>query len=271
METAAGLPAEHAGSRSGGPGLSGGSSQASGARRAGASPRRGAGAGPAGRSFRRAMNAEDKDRRRSEILKAAKRTFSAKGYHATTISDIAKAARLSYGSVYWYFDSKDALFHALMEAEGSALRAHIQAALSSSIAAASADAPFREAVRATFEFFERDRASARLLFRDSYALGDRFEKHLFGIYEGFIGDIEVLVDAAVSAGLINDFPPRMVAFSVAALIGQIAQRRIVTDDGLDAGVVADFVVSLLLNGLLPRSDRGGGTHPQTPTSTSARR
>ena len=44
----------------------------------------------------------------------------------------------------------------------------------------------------------------------------------------------------------------MVACSVAALVGQIAHRRLVTDDGLSAEVAADFVVSLLLNGLLPR-------------------
>jgi hypothetical protein len=92
----------------------------------------------------------------------------------------------------------------------------------------------------------------KLLFRDSYALGDRFEKHLFGIYEGFIGDIEEIVADASRRGIIADYPPRMVAFSVAALVGQIAHRRVVTDDGLSAAVVADFVVSLLLNGLLPR-------------------
>jgi len=44
----------------------------------------------------------------------------------------------------------------------------------------------------------------------------------------------------------------MVAYSVAALVGQVAHRRLVTDDGLPAAVAADFVVSLLLNGLLPR-------------------
>ena len=31
-----------------------------------------------------------------------------------------------------------------------------------------------------------------------------------------------------------------------------AHRRLTTDDSLDAAVVADFVVSLVLNGLLPR-------------------
>ncbi|HAM03147.1 MAG TPA: TetR/AcrR family transcriptional regulator [Acidimicrobiaceae bacterium] len=197
------------------------------------------------------MSEEEKEGRRAEILAAAKKVFARKGYHATTVAEIAKTAKLSYGSIYWYFDSKDALFHELMESEGQALRRHVTEALATPSPGAP-DAPFRAAVRATFEFFESDRALVKLLFRDSYALGDRFEKHLFGIYEGFIGDIEEIVASAAQRGIVVDYPPRMVAFSVAALVGQIAHRRIVTDDGLPAAVVADFVVSLLLNGLLPR-------------------
>lgn len=208
--------------------------------------------GPAPRAMRRATSDKEKEKRRGGILAAAKRVFARKGYHATTIADIAKAAKLSYGSIYWYFDSKEALFHTLMENEGKALREHVTEALHATSTHESADAPFRAAVRATFEFFEADRALVKLLFRDSYSLGDRFEKHLFGIYESFITDIEVIVTDAQQKGLVIDVPARMVAFSVAALVGQIAHRRLVTDDGLDAGIVADFTVSLLLNGLLPR-------------------
>jgi len=194
----------------------------------------------------------EKEERRGDILAAAKKVFARRGYHATTIADIARVAKLSYGSIYWYFDSKDALFHALMESEAQALRDHVTEALMTTPTEDAPDAPFRAAVRATFEFFESDRAVVKLLFRDSFALGDRFEKHLFGIYEGFVGDIEKIIQDAQSRDLVVAVPPRMAAFAVAALIGQIAHRRLVTDDGLPASVVADFAVSLLLNGLLPR-------------------
>ncbi|MEY2402656.1 MAG: hypothetical protein QOD38_207, partial [Acidimicrobiaceae bacterium] len=92
----------------------------------------------------------------------------------------------------------------------------------------------------------------RLLFRDAHSLGGRFERHLGGIYERFIDDIEASIVAAQRRGDIVAAPPRMIAFSVAALIGQIALRRLTTDDGLDAAVVAEFVVSLVLDGLRPR-------------------
>lgn len=203
---------------------------------------------------RRANGDDAKEQRRAEILAAAKSAFAAKGYHDTKIGDVAEAAGISYGSVYWYFDSKDDLFHALMDDQERALRAHIERVVGSSVLDGTTGgvALFRRSVQATFEFFENDRDVVTLLFRDSLVLGDRFDRHLAGIYEGFITDIEKSISSAQAAGHVIDAPPRMIAFSVAALIGQLALRRLATDDGLSAEVVADFVVSLLLDGLRPR-------------------
>lgn len=200
---------------------------------------------------RRAVSDEDKSARRDQIMAAAKTVFARKGFHATTIADIAKQAKLAYGSIYWYFDSKDELFHALMAVEEQALRAHLAAAVSRP-GDSDVEGPFRSAVQATLEFFEADKACVKLLFRDAYALGNRFEKHLGGIYERFIDDIEAFIVVAQHRGEVVVAPPRMVAYTFAALIGQLAHRRLSTDDGVSAGAVADFAVSLVLDGLRPR-------------------
>lgn len=202
----------------------------------------------------RAVGDEAKEQRREEILTAAKATFAKKGFHTTTIGDVAKAAGVSYGSIYWYFESKDALFHALMDHQEAALRAHIDRTVAEATGGSDGDgeAMFRSSVRATFEFFEADRDVVRLLFQDSLVLGDRFDRHLAGIFEGFIADIETTIELAQKAGYVIEAPPRMIAFTVAALISQLALRRLATDDGLSAEVVADFVVTLLLDGLRPR-------------------
>jgi AcrR family transcriptional regulator len=200
---------------------------------------------------RRAVTDEDKSQRRDEIMAAAKKVFARKGFHATTIADIAKKAGLAYGSVYWYFDSKDELFHALMAVEEEALRSHVAAAVGAR-QDGDGEVPFRTAVQATFEFFEADKATVKLLFRDAYALGDRFEKHLGGIYERFVDDIENVIAVAQQRGEVVAAPPRMVAYTLAALVGQLAHRRLSTDDGVTAAEVADFVVTLTFNGLRPR-------------------
>lgn len=55
----------------------------------------------------------EKERRRQQILVAAKRMFSEKGYNRTTMEDIANEAELSPGTLYLYFKNKEELFASL--------------------------------------------------------------------------------------------------------------------------------------------------------------
>ncbi len=52
--------------------------------------------------------------RRDAVLSAAERVFLARGYVSTTMADIAGAAGMSKKTIYLVFDSKKALFDALM-------------------------------------------------------------------------------------------------------------------------------------------------------------
>ena len=49
------------------------------------------------------------ERSRMRILDAAARLLSCRGYAATTLTDIASAAEMQAGSLYYHFDSKDAI------------------------------------------------------------------------------------------------------------------------------------------------------------------
>jgi AcrR family transcriptional regulator len=55
--------------------------------------------------------------RRAQILRAARAIFIERGYLAARVEDVAKRANLSKGAVYFYFDSKRAIFDALVEEE----------------------------------------------------------------------------------------------------------------------------------------------------------
>ena len=47
---------------------------------------------------------------RARIYKAAQASFIAKGYERTTLKDIAQAADVPIGNVYYYYENKEALF-----------------------------------------------------------------------------------------------------------------------------------------------------------------
>jgi AcrR family transcriptional regulator len=52
---------------------------------------------------------------KENILNSSIRLFAEKGYHGTSISDIAKAAKISKGLAYNYFESKQKIIEAILE------------------------------------------------------------------------------------------------------------------------------------------------------------
>ena len=56
-----------------------------------------------------------REERAGDLLAAATELFLAKGYDKTTMADISAAAGVARGNVYWYFDSKDDIFAAVMD------------------------------------------------------------------------------------------------------------------------------------------------------------
>jgi len=52
---------------------------------------------------------------RATVLKAALAVFSAKGYAAATLDDVASAAKVTRGAIYWHFKSKADLYNTLVE------------------------------------------------------------------------------------------------------------------------------------------------------------
>lgn len=57
--------------------------------------------------------AKPTEQRRAEILEAALGLFSSKGFHETTMEEVAQAAGVAKGTIYLYFQSKEHLLLAL--------------------------------------------------------------------------------------------------------------------------------------------------------------
>jgi TetR/AcrR family transcriptional regulator, repressor for uid operon len=53
--------------------------------------------------------------RRDQILNAAMKLFTEKGFHASSMAELAKEARMSVGHIYHYFENKDAIIEAIVD------------------------------------------------------------------------------------------------------------------------------------------------------------
>jgi AcrR family transcriptional regulator len=60
--------------------------------------------------------------RKHQLLEAAARLFSTKGYSSTRIADICAEAGVAKGLMYWYFPTKQSLFAELVRTMRQQLR-----------------------------------------------------------------------------------------------------------------------------------------------------
>lgn len=65
------------------------------------------------------------DKTKERLVKAARRIFSRFGFEKTTMNEIAMEARKGKSSLYYYFTSKEEIFHAVVEFEAEILKEKI--------------------------------------------------------------------------------------------------------------------------------------------------
>jgi AcrR family transcriptional regulator len=103
----------------------------------------------------RARREREKRERRRSILQAARETFFENGFHHATVDSVAERAEVSKGTVYLYFESKEALLaHLLLEGLED-----LVAELDRAYGAATglpADEQLRALAQAYLDFFCRD-------------------------------------------------------------------------------------------------------------------
>jgi AcrR family transcriptional regulator len=112
---------------------------------------------------RRRLTAEE---RRAGILDAALAVFSARGYHPSSIDDIAREAGISKALIYEHFESKQGLYADLIERNAAELVERLGAAIGS-VEADSGAIRLATGLDAFFAFVEERRDAWRILFRDA--------------------------------------------------------------------------------------------------------
>ena len=99
--------------------------------------------------------------RRQQLLSVARAVLAQRGYHGTTMTDIAEAAGVTKPVLYQHFTSKRDLYRIVLEDIGARLEASIVEGAS---AAASPRDRAEEGIRAYANFVEEDDDGFQLLF-----------------------------------------------------------------------------------------------------------
>lgn len=193
-------------------------------------------------------------RTRASVLDAAAEVFALRGFHAASVEEIAEAAGVSKGAVYYSFPSKDALFIALMEQR-------VQAWVTT-MNGAPEDLPLQgQAAHAASGYLanlDADRWWTPLLL-EFLAYSARDDRAREVMNEQFFRALRAAVAATAAermqaAGL-DDVPVDQFAAGVTALAcGLGIERSFASDPRADE--VLTTMLELLLEGLLARVARG---------------
>jgi TetR/AcrR family fatty acid metabolism transcriptional regulator len=150
--------------------------------------------------------------KRERILDAAVRVFAKKGFHATRVSEVAKAAGVADGTIYLYFQSKDELLVSLFEDRVEKLLAFMSEELPKE---PTAKAKLRRVIELQLGLLEGERDLAEVItviLRQSTRLMREYAAPKFGAYLDAIA--RVVSEGQKAGELRDDVSPHLVARAI---------------------------------------------------------
>jgi len=149
--------------------------------------------------------------KQADILGAATRLFQQKGYHATSMQDIADAVGLQKGSLYHYISGKEDLLVVIIQdaiAQYNESLAEVKAM----------DLPVRErlelAVRYHLKGIADNLGMLTIFLRESYALNEKQQRQISIESARYNQMFEDLYREGIAAGQVRDLDPKLVTRTV---------------------------------------------------------
>ncbi len=138
---------------------------------------------------------------RAKVMKSALALFGERGYAATTLSDVRRAAGVSNGSLYHHFSSREALVYAL-RLNGIE---RYQAGFRRALRAGDAESVVRAGVRFHLRFAARNPVLGRILITPiTPEVLSQADGALSDLSRRFFADVHHWYDACVSTGELEE-------------------------------------------------------------------
>lgn len=187
--------------------------------------------------------------REAELHQAATRLFRERGFHATSMQDLAEALGMNRGSLYHYIASKDDLLWAIVDGGFRALEERVLPVLE-------ADAPGPErleaAIAAHLAVAAERRDELTLLQMERRALSPERRAQIIARRDAYEAGFRRAVREGVAAGELRDVDERMASIAVLSMCNWFTQWYR-PDGEMSPAEIAAVFTSLYLDGLRVRA------------------
>jgi AcrR family transcriptional regulator len=194
----------------------------------------------------------DREVKREAVIRAAAHAFNLKGYHNTSLDDIAAALQVTKPTVYYYVTNKEQLLFECFAAGLEPIRVGLREARS-------LEAPARERLNAVLRSYAQAMASEFgwcMVRVEAQDLSPEMSNHIKSMKSEIDQGIRRLVREGVQDGSIHPCDPKMTAFALAGSLNWIGHwyRE---NQSMTPAQIADAFITVFDNGLQPRAALAG--------------
>lgn len=191
------------------------------------------------------------EKRKSSILQAAIKAFSTNGYHSTDVGEIASIANISKGTVFHYFETKEALFNNCLRYMLNLLNEELQEVtknLSISLEM------IEKVIRGYFAFFDRNPECLELIVQEKSIFKHK-ESTYFETKKENSSSWDALTETLISEGVLRNDSVKHMSNTVGAMLyGALFQNYFSnSSDSLESQT--DEVLNTLFLGILSETER----------------
>lgn len=162
------------------------------------------------------------EKRRRQIILAAIKLFSKKGFHKTTLKELAEEAGLSHGNVYDYVGSKEDIFFLIHDfLAGSAMDIlnrsleNVQDPIDK----------LRRMVRGEFNLMDQWADALLLIYQESHILTGDFLRRLLEKERAHLEKFEIVIEECIAQGRLRDCNVRLTANLIKSMIDAWTIKR----------------------------------------------
>ncbi len=190
----------------------------------------------------------DRQVKREAVIRAAAHAFNRKGYHNTSLDDIAAALEVSKPTVYYYVSNKEQLLFECFVAGIEPIRAAFREVRL-------LKAPARKRLKAVLRHYGQAVASEFgwcMVRAEDQDLSPAMSGHIKALKSEIDQGIRRLLREGMQDGSIHPCDPKMTAFALAGALNWIAHwyRENQTLTGIE---IAEAFIAIFESGLVPRA------------------
>lgn len=206
-----------------------------------------------------------------EILRAAAELFYEKGYHATTMQDVADRVGMLKGSLYYYIDSKEDLLYITLD---QVIKKGDDYFLQKVASARDPIEKLRRAIEAEIEYVIRDQVTVGLFLHEFDTLSDRRRRRILARMRRFQNRYIEIIREGQAAGVFRELDPRLVVYGILGMCNWV-YRWYRPDLGFPLEQITAVFTRLILDGIVkpdarPDSSRARRRSRRTPRSRPSR-